>query len=166
MRTVAISILAALLVGCFNPEDEPREEKYATTAQELVVCSSSCDPPTYNGSPVACASNTYCFSDAGGAYCLNGDGSWQVAACTTGVYCGDGICNGNEDWTTCGDCSPPIYCGDGICNGNEDWTTCGDCPPPQPFCGDGVCDAGETRFNCPSDCDFGGCTGRWCPIEP
>ncbi len=48
---------------------------------------------------------------------------------TIPIYCGDGICNGNETYYSCpSDCPPPIYCGDGICNGNETCSTCpGDC---------------------------------------
>jgi hypothetical protein len=45
----------------------------------------------------------------------------------------------------------PYCCGDGSCDGLEDWGNCQlDCPPP--VCGDGTCDPGETQCNCSNDC--------------
>jgi hypothetical protein len=51
-------------------------------------------------------------------------------------YCGDLLCNGVENCTSCsadcGDCLP--VCGDGLCNGNEACSSCqgdcGSCPAP------------------------------------
>ena len=43
------------------------------------------------------------------------------------------------------------YCGDGICNNNEDYDTCSrDCAG---FCGDGVCDPTESSATCPAECE-------------
>jgi hypothetical protein len=122
-----------LLFGCYSPEEEAKtEEKFSSKEQAIVVCSSDCAPPTYDGNPVACASNIYCSSDAAGAYCVNSNTTWSIVYCQTSA--------------------PPIYCGDGICNGSETWQTCSDCPPPSHSCGDGVCDyPDETRYDC-SDC--------------
>jgi len=41
--------------------------------------------------------------------------------------CGDAVCNGAEDTSTCSsDCGLPLslYCGDAVCNGAEDALTC------------------------------------------
>lgn len=49
------------------------------------------------------------------------------------------------------------FCGDGICDINEDSYTCTqDCGEPQViiehYCGDGVCDLDESSVTCPGDC--------------
>jgi hypothetical protein len=45
------------------------------------------------------------------------------------------------------------YCGDGTCNGLEDYKLCPtDCTPPAGLCGDFHCDTGETTTSCPNDC--------------
>lgn len=169
MKALFFVAVAMIFAGCFTPEesgDGAEEVKYSTAEQKIVVCASDCLPPTYNGNPVACASNIYCASDAAGAYCLNNDGSWSNYFCAAGgSWCGDGICNGNETYQTCADCPPPTtWCGDGICNGNETYQTCADCPPPATWCGDGICNGNETFRNCRADCprDPPPCPG--CPI--
>lgn len=51
---------------------------------------------------------------------------------------------------------PKPVCGDGTCNGTENFETCSsDCPPPPPppVCGDNKCEGHETYQNCASDCD-------------
>jgi hypothetical protein len=51
---------------------------------------------------------------------------------------------------------PQPVCGDGKCNGTENYETCGsDCqpPPPPPICGDKKCEGSETYQTCSSDCD-------------
>jgi hypothetical protein len=135
MRHLSLTTLALalLLVGCATPDgDAIAEEKLATTEQQIVVCSSECAPPTYNGSPVACASNTYCYSDAAGAYCLNNNGTWSSALCALAPNpCGNGVCDSGETASSC-----PQDCGS--------------------VCGNGVCESGETRFNCSVDCDVCG----------
>ncbi|MCX6745905.1 MAG: hypothetical protein NTX00_02690 [Candidatus Parcubacteria bacterium] len=57
---------------------------------------------------------------------------------------------------------PKEFCGDGICQANEDYNTCPlDCPAPPPpppveqpkeFCGDGICQANENYIICSLDC--------------
>ncbi len=51
---------------------------------------------------------------------------------------------------------PPPVCGDGLCEGSEQWTCPSDCGPG-PSCGDGICDIfqGECDANCPLDCVSG-----------
>ena len=112
MKALLFAVAAVFFAGCFNPTDEGSgEDKYSSKTQEIVVCSSDCAPPTYDGNPVACASNIYCYSDAAGAYCLNSNNTWSSATCRTGTtqpYCGDGICqmqNGEGGWN-CSDCCP------------------------------------------------------------
>ncbi|MDP2668715.1 MAG: prepilin-type N-terminal cleavage/methylation domain-containing protein [bacterium] len=52
--------------------------------------------------------------------------------------------------SSCSISAPPV-CGDGTCNGGEDYLSCPvDCPAP--FCGDGTCNGGETTASCPVDC--------------
>ena len=65
-----------------------------------------------------------------------------------GSYCGDNICNGDEDPDSCPqDCS---FCGDGVCEGYEGSVWCpADCGA---VCGDGVCNGPETIATCVSDC--------------
>jgi hypothetical protein len=51
---------------------------------------------------------------------------------------------------------PKPVCGDGTCNGTENFQTCAsDCPPPPPppVCGDKKCEGTETYASCESDCD-------------
>ncbi len=46
-----------------------------------------------------------------------------------------------------------IFCGDGICDAQEDATTCpDDCTTTAGYCGDGICDAQEDATTCPDDC--------------
>ena len=65
----------------------------------------------------------------------------------TGLFCDDGlICDGTVCKSSAGSC------GDGVCDSNEDYTTCSvDCPTPSSMCGDGNCDSGEYDA-CPADC--------------
>ena len=73
-------------------------------------------------------------------------------------YCGDGICDPDEDYITCPeDCDPIHYCGNGICDPDETWETCPeDCSKPH-YCGDGHCDEDEDIFTCPEDCGYPEC---------
>jgi hypothetical protein len=161
MKALLIAGLAVALYGCFTPDsDTIAEEKLATAEQQIVVCSSSCDPPTYNGSPVACASNSYCYSDAGGAYCLDNSGNWASALCTPNIPCGNGVCDSGENPGNCPqDCQS---CGNGACDyGETAWT----CPSDCNFCGDGICSFGEDQWSCWTDCRPS-CYPWQCPIEP
>lgn len=140
--------------ACLDQPGAGFDEKTATIDQALVVCSSSCDRPTYNGQPVACASNTYCFGAAEGAYCLQDNGTYAFVGCTaapSNPVCGDGRCDAGESCIA--DCGP--VCGDGICSAGESCSAdCG--PPPGPVCGDGICEVSEHGW-CNSDCWW------WCP---
>jgi hypothetical protein len=87
--------------------------------------------------------------------------------CGTGPVCGDAVCDPEEDCESCeedcGECVP--ICGDEVCDGEEDNATCPeDCPPTGPYCGDTVCnsDVGETCSSCPGDC--GACSTGGSPI--
>ncbi len=93
-------------------------------------------------------------------------------------FCGDGICNTFENYTSCSidcpaicgndicespeedDCSCPqdcgnnSECGNGVCEEPyEDSDNCSqDCHPSGPTCGDGSCDPPENNASCPQDC--------------
>lgn len=85
------------------------------------------------------------FTTCGDGIC---SGSENSSTCPSDCdWCGNGICGGNENsWTCPSDCA---VCGDGICNGSEDsWT----CPSDCAFCGNGVCDSNENSWTCPGDC--------------
>lgn len=152
-----ILVLAVLFTAsCMTTEDDSRREQLETTSvsQELSVCSSSCDQPTYNGQPVSCASNYTCYSDAGGAYCWTGS-YWNAVYCTPLELCPNGTCDtgaGESSWNCPQDCGPP--CGDGICNGYENSSSCPQDCGGGPQCGNGICEAGEAppQCDCQSDC--------------
>ncbi|MES1243852.1 MAG: hypothetical protein ABUT39_19760 [Acidobacteriota bacterium] len=71
------------------------------------------------------------------------------ASAQYGGYCGDGFCNGSEDYYSCApDCA---YCGDLFCSPGEDTSSCYmDCA--QAYCGDGICNNSETLGSCAADC--------------
>ncbi|MBI3836001.1 MAG: hypothetical protein HY287_16870 [Planctomycetes bacterium] len=51
-----------------------------------------------------------------------------------------------------------VHCGNGVCEANEDCSTCPqDCFGVQPGCGNGICEPGlrENCLNCPVDCNGG-----------
>ena len=77
-----------------------------------------------------------------------------AADCAT-AQCGDSVCSGGEDCTSCpGDCGACPSCGDATCDPGEDCSSCpGDCGAC-PYCGDGTCDSGEGEDcnTCESDC--------------
>lgn len=90
-------------------------------------------------------------------------------------YCGDGVCNGNETFSTCGkDCCypegeyipviPDVKCCSGLENGANYDMNCvlnhdGECEPCILVgasvcinCGNGICGLGENYCNCIEDC--------------
>ncbi|RME55234.1 hypothetical protein D6777_01170 [Candidatus Woesearchaeota archaeon] len=82
---------------------------------------------------------------------------------TSEEYCGDNVCNDNEDDETCPeDCEESILthkdrCGNGVCNDDEDRETCPeDCEESilthKDRCGNGVCNDDEDKETCPEDC--------------
>jgi hypothetical protein len=93
------------------------------------------------------------------------DSDCMDAVCQVDSYCcdnaWDSICV-DEAEEICGDlCTPPPECGDGLCNGDENCTTCPlDCGLCDVECGDGLCqdDSGEDCETCWQDC--GACEGE------
>jgi thermitase len=85
-------------------------------------------------------------------------GSWDDD-CGGTLNCGGCLSGQNCSVGQCVDVAPNLYCGDGICNGNETSATCPlDCPVVT-TCGDGICDENEGRDNCVPDCgDWSKCT--------
>lgn len=83
----------------------------------------------------------------------------SLAAQTT--VCGDWVCNGSEDSSSCpADCGPVGYCGDSVCNNSETLCSCAnDCGSTT--CGDGCCGGDEACDTCEADCGAcpGGCEG-------
>ncbi|MDH3328887.1 MAG: S8 family serine peptidase [Desulfobulbaceae bacterium] len=68
------------------------------------------------------------------------------------VVCDDPRCT-QEGWL-CSDTQTGTYCcGDGVCEGAEDYVNCAvDNCIASPFCGDGNCDPGEDQCSCSGDC--------------
>jgi len=119
--------------------------------------------------------------------CVAGDELYGYPAVTitwdVETVCGDGICNGDEDYMNCpDDCNAPGECADGEVSDCADDDCCpeswigdgyGDCEDQaygcdltcydndggdcvDPFCGDGVCNGDETEATCPEDCESTG----------
>jgi subtilisin family serine protease len=83
--------------------------------------------------------------------CISGQVDQSCDACFRSEC--DGKCNPSKEGSDCPDCAPnsSYCCGDGICEGLEDYSNCSvDCPPP--VCGDGSCESGEDQCNCSADC--------------
>lgn len=69
--------------------------------------------------------------------------------CCPDTYCGDLICQPDEEGWCQLDCQVMPTCGDGLCDYNEDAETCmNDCTF---ICNDGICEWGEHMY-CPQDC--------------
>jgi hypothetical protein len=79
----------------------------------------------------------------------------SVDCVTPPPVCGDSVCNGTENNSTCpSDCPVTVLCGDNACNGSETNATCpADCPAVD-GCGDGICGSTETPITCNVDCNF------------
>ena len=118
-----------------------------------------------------------------------GDGTGEAPAVTLtwtdpNAFCGDGVCNGDEDETTCpDDCASSEACADcefdwsnygseccdtawdefGIdcatLESNYGWDCAGcSCPgDAAATCGDGLCNGDETNGTCPDDCTVNDC---------
>lgn len=72
-----------------------------------------------------------------------------------GAGSGDGE---DEDTENENNDAPAEFCGDGICNAEENCETCSeDCDacPPIEYCGDGICQDSEDETGCPVDCETG-----------
>jgi hypothetical protein len=138
------------VVGCLDTGVSTTSDPKVSTAEQAdSTCSSTCDPPTYNGVPVSCTTSDTCISDANGVDCRYTN-YWIHISCQPYVPCGNGVCDPGETPENCpADCN---WCGNGVCNGNETYQSCpSDCP-----CGDGFC-ADDEHTSCPTDCWW------WCP---
>ena len=114
-----ITLLA--LSGCVNSAPRVDEANVSTVDQEVQTCTSSCDPPTYNGVPVSCTSNVVCISQSNGVGCLNDDQTTVSITYCIPIGCGDGVCTRPyEDAQSCpSECCPAGQsdcCGDGLCH--------------------------------------------------
>jgi hypothetical protein len=78
-----------------------------------------------------------------------------------GGTCGDGVCDADEDETSCPEDCEGGTCGDGVCDADEDEASCPeDCVTA--VCGDGECNGDETPYSCPEDCDLLACGNGVC----
>ena len=68
-------------------------------------------------------------------------------------YCGDEICQNDENLFSCSvDCPKSMYCGNTVCESFETKYNCPkDCGKPE-YCGDGTCQENEKCTTCPKDC--------------
>lgn len=83
--------------------------------------------------------------------CISGQVDQSCDTCFKGEC--DGKCNPSQEGSDCPDCAPnsSYCCGDGICEGFEDYSNCSvDCTAP--VCGDGTCESGEGQCSCSADC--------------
>jgi len=104
----------------------------AGNGEDCVSCPADC-----NGKQTGAPSGRYCCGDGDGVNPL----PCSNPTCSTGGWsCTDTPSGGGT--TYC--------CGDGTCEGAEDFSNCYDCPAP--FCGDLNCDPGEDQCDCPGDC--------------
>ncbi len=56
-------------LGCVASIDDAGPENISSVEQALNTCTSSCDPPTYDGNPVSCTAQTTCSAYAGYIVC-------------------------------------------------------------------------------------------------
>jgi hypothetical protein len=98
-----------------------------------------------NEVPVAAQPPATC----GDNICQGGPGGENTSNCCVdccAAYCGDAICEPNEESWCQQDCG---FCGDGYCHPFETQYCYQDC---EPICGDGYCDWREDSNSCPWDC--------------
>lgn len=111
-----------------------------------------------------------CTPNCQGKQCGDDGCGGSCGNCTTSKYC-----------NAAGHCVANSYCGDKVCNSNENCLTClGDCPCQPgyacnpstaacvPTCGNGTCDRGENCNSCASDCpcpNGQGCTSTGVCID-
>uniref|UniRef100_A0A7S4SYQ1 Disintegrin domain-containing protein n=1 Tax=Ditylum brightwellii TaxID=49249 RepID=A0A7S4SYQ1_9STRA len=122
----------------------------------------SCDA----GTPVVCDDGVFCN---GAETCNEATNSCDAGTdpCNDGNQCTADACF--EEIDSC--VNDPIIdcCGNGVCETNEDCTSCADDCPSGTFgateCGNNICEKGETCQNCPADCNGvtgGKPSGRYC----
>ena len=108
----------------------------------------TCDIPVCNNNGT-CELNEDCFNCPDD--CISGttEGT-DCNACFKGKC--DGICHPKEVGTDCPDCAVSYCCGDGVCSGEENTTTCAiDCgatPVTETNCSDGIDNDGDGRTDC------------------
>ena len=115
----------------------------------------SCVNPNYCYSNSDCHSPYY-----SNEYCLNGNvvRDYYTFYCNNHRCSKNTVRNivdscGVHEVCESGSCVEQAYCGDGVCNNNEDYVSCPvDCKNPA-YCGNGACDVGESYTTCPSDCE-------------
>jgi hypothetical protein len=162
MRTRAQFLLFSLALGCSVGTGADDSTSFITTATEL----SDSEDESGDGDGDT-GDNPFC----GDQFCDPLTESCQTcqADCDECPYCGDGMCNGEEDCMLCAlDCEVCPGCGDGMCMGPDE--TCASCPQDctenceDPFCGDGSCNGNEgctiRQQDCEQDC---GICGPVCP---
>jgi len=136
----------------------------AGDGEDCVSCPDDCNGKQ-NGKP----SGRFCCGDGDGVNPLScsDPACGGAGACTDlpsqgATYCcGDGICEGPEDYDSCAvdNCAPPPVCGDGLCNGDETQGSCsedcGEPPVTELICDDGS----DNDFDGQTDCADSDCTG-------
>lgn len=121
-----------------------------------------------------CVTGDICGSYTAYRKCDLSTGEWAETSysdssctkeCVPSEYCGDGVCQFNEDCSLCpqdcgtckvslgGDCISDLNCESGFCVHNI-------CRLSATYCGDYYCDVEETCTSCPYDC--GGCETGYC----
>ncbi len=112
----------------------------AGDGENCLTCAADC-----NGKQGGKPAGRFCCGAPGGAGPV-GCSLSQCGSCVTtsaASCCGDGLCGGNENTTSCSrDCPAAPVCGDQACNGTENSCTCaGDCGAPpltETSCSDGI----------------------------
>jgi len=102
------------------------------------VCSTDCNGYTPTNGPTClgcaceaevCKADPYCCSTKWDSICASACEKLAPSKCPK-HQCGDGVCSGSENCTTCAKDCGACVCGDGFCTGSESMATCpGDCPP-------------------------------------
>ena len=128
--------------------------------EEILICLGDCGPGDQQceegclqGAAPGAWGDFYTLAECAQANgCLEGGGDPEI-------WCGDGECNGDENPDSCpDDCQGggEADCGNGICEGYEEFYCEEDCKKDS--CGNGQCEAdmGEDPDTCPEDCQGSG----------
>ncbi len=145
------------------------------TGEAPQTCGSDCKPDCQPN----CAGKQCGPDSCGGlcAQCGEGKACTDAGQCVPiGAICGNGKCEGGENYTSCPadcPCEPqcvgkkcgPDGCGN-TCGSCDSATTCsstGQCVPKAASCGNGTCESGESYASCPNDCPcVPQCAGKKC----
>ncbi len=131
------------------------------SGEDCLTCAADC-----RGKQVGASKRQYCCGDGDGASPVGCDDSrctevgWLCSDAPTDPYCcGDGVCEGAEDYLNCAvdGCIPP-YCGDGICDPDENPCSCSDdcgtAPSTETNCSDSIDNDCDGDLDCDDlDCD-------------